>query len=218
MERFSWSTPSAQGISCVYGITPSPPKLPSPKRSRLRATPSQESAEIRATQSDSSIVSSSSDKAADLKPKVSGAWLDGTVVKDGEASVRSQSPKRPHSSPTPSLHRRSSGRLSTRHSLDGVSMETDTAVAKATWLLKLNIFNIFGDVLLFDRYDTLFVDSSEFLKVCFLFSREYNSQNLFSFVVYCWFIVTCKARLFARDFYFYFWDIIFFSFRNWNLP
>lgn len=139
MERFSRRTPSAQGISCVYGMSPSPPKLPSPKRSRFR-TASQDSLAIRATQSDSSILSSSSDKAADLKPKVSAAWLDDVIVGGGDASVRSQSPKRPYSSPTPSLHKRSSGRLSVRHSLDGVSMETDSTVVKATWWLKLKYF------------------------------------------------------------------------------
>ena len=133
MERFTRSTSSAhQGISCVYGLSPSPPKLPSPKRSRLTTSSSQDSLGIRATQSDSSIVSSSSNKAADLKPKVSGAWLDDVIAGGGDASVRSQSPKRPHSSPSPSLHRRSSGRLSMRHSLEGVSMETDSALGKAT--------------------------------------------------------------------------------------
>ena len=127
MERFAKITSSSpQVVSCVYELSPSPPKLPAPKVSRLRATSSQASVGIRATQSDSSIVSSSSDKAADLKPKVSGAWLDDR----GNSSPRSQSPTRPQSSPSPSLHRRSSDKLSVRHSLEGVSMETHDTLRK----------------------------------------------------------------------------------------
>ena len=125
MERFGRSTPSAQSISRVYGMSPSPPKLPSPKRSRLKTTSSRESLVIRATQSDSSIVSLSSNKTTDLKPKISGAWLDDVTVGGGDASVGSQSPKRPYSSPSPSLRKRSSGRLSIRHSLDRGAKETD---------------------------------------------------------------------------------------------
>lgn len=136
MEKFPrGTTTSAQDISCVYGISPSPPmgpqpKLPSPKRSRLRATSSQDSVGLRATQSDSSILSSSSDKAADLRPKVSAAWLDDVTVVGGDASVRSQSLKRPSSSPTSSQLRRSSVRLSVKNSLDGVCLETDGPAGK----------------------------------------------------------------------------------------
>ena len=136
MEKLTrGTTTSAQDISCVYGVSPSPPigsqpKLPSPKRSRLRTTSSQDSLGVRATQSDSSILSSSSDKAADLRPKVSGAWLDDVIVAGGDAPVGSQSPKRPSSSPTPSQQRRSSMRLSVKNSLEGVSLATDGSVAK----------------------------------------------------------------------------------------
>ena len=135
-ERFPrGTTTSAQDISCVYGISPSPPvgpppKLPSPKRSRLRATSSQDSVGLRATQSDSSILSSSSDKAADLRPKVSAAWLEDVTAAGGDASVRSQSPRRPSSSPTSSQLRRSSVRLSVKNSLDGVCLETDVSPEK----------------------------------------------------------------------------------------
>ncbi|XP_078364195.1 uncharacterized protein LOC144648540 [Oculina patagonica] len=130
------ATTSGQDISCVYGVSPSPPtgpqpKLPSPKRSRLRATSSQDSLGIRATQSDSSILSSSSDKAADLRPKVSGAWLDSVIAAGGDASLGSQSPKRPSSSPTSSQQRRrSSERLLVKNSLEGVSLATDGSVGK----------------------------------------------------------------------------------------
>lgn len=129
------TTTSAQDISCVYGINPSPPvgpppKLSSPKRSRLRATPSQDAVGLRATQSDSSILSSSSDKAADLRPKLSAAWLEDVTAAGGDASVRSQSPKRPSSSPTSSQLRRSSVRLSVKNSLDGVCLETDGSLGK----------------------------------------------------------------------------------------
>ena len=112
----------------MYELSPSPPKHPSPKVSRLRATSSQASTGIRATQSDSSIVSFSSDRASDLKPKVSGAWLDDR----GNSSLRSQSPARPQSSPSPSLQRRSSDKLTVRHSLEGVSMETHDTLRKRT--------------------------------------------------------------------------------------
>ena len=130
VERFSRNTPSVQDISCTYGVSPSPPKVPSPKRSRLRTNPSQDFMLLRPTQSDSSVASLSSDKAADLKPKVSGAWLDDVMVGCGDASVRSQSPKRPHSSPTPSLRKRSSGRLSFRYSLEGVATQKDNVMEK----------------------------------------------------------------------------------------
>lgn len=136
MDKFPRGTTSGQDLSCVYGVSPSPPtgpqsKLPSPKRSRIRSTCSQDSLGVRATQSDSSIVSSSSDKAADLRPKVSGAWLDDVIVAGGDASVRSQSPKRPSSSPTSSQHRRSLVRLSVKNSLDRVCLEADGHVGKA---------------------------------------------------------------------------------------
>ena len=135
IERFSRGTTNSAQDICLYGISPSPPvgpppKLPSPKRSHLRATSSQDSVGLRATQSDSSILSSSSDKAADLRPKVSSAWLDDVATAGGDVSVRSQSPKRPSSSPTSSQLRRSSMRISVKNSLDGVSLETDSSAGK----------------------------------------------------------------------------------------
>lgn len=148
VERFSGNTPSVQGISCTYGVSPSPSKVPSPKRSRLRTNPSQDFMLLRATQSDSSVASLSSDKASDLKPKVSAAWLDDVMVGGGDASVRSQSPKRPYSSPTPSLRKRSSGRLSFRYSLDGVSVQKDNVIEKPISWLMLKCFTC-RDVILF---------------------------------------------------------------------
>lgn len=136
MERFPRdATSSGQDLSCVYGVSPSPPtgpqpKLPSPKRSRLRTTSSQDSLGVRATQSDSSILSSSSDKAADLRPKVSGAWLDGAIVAGGDASIGSQSPKRPSSSPNSSQQRRSSEKLLVKNSFEGASLATDSSVGR----------------------------------------------------------------------------------------
>lgn len=111
----------------MYKMSPSPPKVPSPRRSRLVTASSHDSITIRATQSDSSI--SSSDKAADLKPQVSRAWLDEAKAASEDTSAKSQSPKRPHSSPTPSLHKRSSGGLSTLQSFEAVSTEKDKAVS-----------------------------------------------------------------------------------------
>lgn len=136
------SNTSTQDIACVYEISPSPPvgpppKLPSPKRSLLRATSSQDSVGLRATQSDSSILSSSSDKSADLRHKVSAAWLDGVTAEGGDASVTSQSPKRPSSSPTSSQLRRSSVRLSAKNSLDGVCLGTGGSAEKK-WTKFLN--------------------------------------------------------------------------------
>lgn len=135
-EKFLRGAPtSAEDMSCVYAVGPSPPKgpqpkLPSPKRSRVRTTSSQDSLGLRATQSDSSILSSSSDKAADLRNKVSGAWLDEAIVAGGNTSVGSQSPKRPSSSPTSSQQSRSSVRLSVKNSLEGVSPARDGSTGK----------------------------------------------------------------------------------------
>ena len=107
-------------------MSPSPPKVLSPKRSRLLTASSHEFIRIRASQSDSSI--SSSDKAADLKPQVSKAWLDEANAASEDTGAKSQSPKRPYSSPTPSLHKRSSGGLSSLPSFEEVSTEKDKVV------------------------------------------------------------------------------------------
>ena len=86
---------------------------------------------IRATQSDSSILSLSSDTAADLRHKVSGAWLDGATVASGVTSDRVSPPVRPSSGPAPSQHRRASqGSLSVKNSLDGVCLERNNSVDK----------------------------------------------------------------------------------------
>ncbi|XP_022782437.1 uncharacterized protein LOC111323376 [Stylophora pistillata] len=138
MDNLSRGSTLAQNMSRVHGISPSPPtslqpKVPSPRRSLLIATSSQDSMGVRATQSDSTILSSSSDKAVDLKPKVSGAWLDGAMVASGVMSDTANSPMRPSSSPAPSQHRRASqGSLSAKTSLDGICLERNNSIEKGS--------------------------------------------------------------------------------------
>ena len=119
-ERLPKRRATSQEFQIVQGIYPTPPLGPkphllSPRRSRAKATVSRESLGLRASHSDSSISSSSSDKAAaDLKPKVSGAWLDDPAASDA-ATAKDTQLKRPRSSPTTSQRCRSVEEVSAGH-------------------------------------------------------------------------------------------------------
>ena len=94
--------------SLAHAMQPSPPSVPkpqglSPQRSRMKTTSSDDSMDLRPTQSETSIGSSSSDTQDDVTARVSEAWLASRkeeVLKVVGAHV----PHRPHS--TSSLAKR----------------------------------------------------------------------------------------------------------------